>query len=648
NGDFLPTPPNFNGSGNPLQQLLLRKQETRNYRFNIFNYAEYNILPQLSIRSTLGIDYRDRRTNALNPASLFVGGNANPSAFTTASQGFNSSYQVQQDNILSYNQSFGKHNLSAATAMQLQVTRTEILGLETRLVNDLIPTLNNADLDFLVTTNNTQNLRGGQFSLYAAANYDFDNKYLFGATIRRDGSSNFGTANQIGYFPSFSLGWRVNKEGFLKDVKAVNNLFIKASYGIVGNDRIGSFLFSDALSPDAFFNGQIGFVPTRLGNEALKWEETVSSNLGIELSMFKRRLNINADVWIRDINDLLVSTQLPQESGFRSVFENRGSIRNRGLDFSIDGLVLKTKDFSWNAGLNFGLLESTVTSLQTPIIQGVNQIEEGESLGNIFGFKQHGVFQFDESNAFNPDNGERLIPVFNQGTFTGYTTQGGQEYTGAIRQLVHGASGNVLRGGDFIWDDENNDGIIDNEDIQVLGNALPDIVGGFTSDFKYKGFSLGLLFDFSFGQEYYRQFEHDRNSGRAFTLTAAPDRIDNAWREQGDVTIFPIIASAAARPQNRFDFANNTANSLYVEDASFIRWRYLRLGYSLPKKTVEALNIGLTRLDINLQGNNLLTFTNYKGFDPELGTRGNNIELGVDRLRFPANRELILSLRVQF
>jgi TonB-linked SusC/RagA family outer membrane protein len=649
NGDFLPTPPNFNGSGNPLQQLLLRRNDARNYRINVFNYAEYKILPQLSFRSTVGVDFRYRRTDALTPASLFVGGNANPAAFTTAAQGHASNYQIQQDNNINYNQSFGKHNLSATAGMQLQVRRSETLGLDTRLVNDLITTFNNADLDFLTTTNNTQNINGGQFSLFAAANYDFDDKYLFGATIRRDGSSNFGKANQIGYFPSASLGWRVSKEGFLRKVKSVNNLLIRASYGIVGNDRIGNFLFNDALSPDGFYNGQIGFIPTRLGNEALKWEETTSMNLGIDLTMFKKRLNITADFWVREIKDLLVSTQLPQESGFRSVFENRGSIRNKGIDFSIDGLVLKTKDFKWNAGFNFGLLESKVTSLESPIIQGVNRIEEGESLGNIFGFKQHGVFQYNESNAFNPDTGERLNPVFNQGTFSGYTTSNGQPYTGAVRQLVHRASGKVLTGGDFIWDDLNNDGFVDNEDIQVLGNALPDIVGGFTSDFKYKDFTLGFLFDFSLGQEYYRQFEHDRNSLRAFTLTAAPDRIDGAWQQQGDITRYPILASAAARPQNRFDFSSNTANSLYVEDASFVRWRYLRIGYSIPKKTLETLKLGgLSKFDINLQGNNLLTWTNYKGFDPELGTRGNNIQMGVDRLRFPASREIILSVRLQF
>jgi hypothetical protein len=182
-----------------------------------------------------------------------------------------------------------------------------------------------------------------------------------------------------------------------------------------------------------------------------------------------------------------------------------------------------------------------------------------------------------------------------------------------------------------------------------LGNALPDIVGGFTSDFKYKDFTLGFLFDFSLGQEYYREFEHDRNSLRAFTLTAAPDRIDGAWQQQGDITRYPILASAAARPQNRFDFSSNTANSLYVEDASFVRWRYLRIGYSIPKKTLETLKLGgLSKFDINLQGNNLLTWTNYKGFDPELGTRGNNIQMGVDRLRFPASREIILSVRLQF
>lgn len=648
-GSFLPTPTSFNGSGNPLQQLFLRENNIRRYRFSIFNYAEFDILPVLTIRSTLGLNSNITKGENFVPSSLAVGGSS-AASFATAGEDYNFNYNIQQDNVLNYNQKFGKHNLSAFAAMQLQVGRTENLGLDTRLSNDLIETLNNANLDFLVPSNGTQNFETGQFSLAAGFNYDFDNKYLLGATIRRDGSSRFGPFEQFGYFPSASVGWRVSKEGFMKKVKSINNLLFKASFGIVGNDRIGNFEFLNSFEPDGFYNGTVGFVPVRLGNEIIKWEETESTNLGFELSMFKRRLNVSADVWKRDTKDLLVSTQLPEESGFSAVRENRGVVRNKGIDFSIDGTLLKNQDFSLKAGFNIGLLDNEVIELDTPIITGVSVIEEGEPIGNFTGYKQHGIFRYDESNAYDPVSGERLIPNFDaNGVFlNSYNTQAGELYNGTIRQLVHGASGNILGGGDYIWDDKNNDGVINDEDTQILGNGIATVYGGFTTDVKYKNFTLGVLFDYSFGNEIYRRYDHDRNSFRANTITASPERLEGAWTNPGDITIYPIIASAANRPQNRFDFAGNTANSLYIEDGSFIKWRYIRFGYSVAKDVLDSFKIGLNGLDLNLQVNNILTWTNYSGYNPEFGTRGNVLQPSVDTLRYPNDRELLLSLKVQF
>jgi len=194
----------------------------------------------------------------------------------------------------------------------------------------------------------------------------------------------------------------------------------------------------------------------------------------------------------------------------------------------------------------------------------------------------------------------------------------------------------------------NNDGFIDNNDITKLGNGIANVYGGFSNDLKYKAFTLSTLFDYSFGNEIYRAYDHDRNSFRATTQTPDPNRIEQAWQKQGDIAIYPVIETAARRPQNRFDFASNTANSLYIEDGSFIRWRYVRLGYAVPKKILTNLNIGLTNLSANIQVNNLLTWTNYTGYNPEFGSRDNVLQPSVDNLRYPSDREVLLSLKVQF
>ncbi|WP_163397421.1 SusC/RagA family TonB-linked outer membrane protein [Flavobacterium fluviatile] len=650
NGDLSPTPTGYNGSANPVQQLLLRESLRKNYTFNVFNYAEFKILPQLSIRSTLGVSMGYDKREGFAPTDLLVGGGLAPDSRATANETHSLTTSLQQDNFLNYLQKWGRHSLSAFGGMQIQSSRAEILGVSTSLANNLIETMNNADLNFFIPTDATENYDLSQFSLFTGVNYDFDNKYLVGATIRRDGSSRFGPDNRFGYFPSASLGWRASKESFLKEVEVIDNLLFRASYGVVGNDRIGRFEYLSSLEPQGYYNGVQGFVPVTFGNQDIKWEETASSNIGFDLGMFNRRLNLTVDFWQRDTKDLLVNTQLPEESGFSTARENNGLIRNKGIDFAISGTIINKKDFTWNASFNIGVLDNKVLELDTPIITGVSRIEEGQSIGNFTGFKQNGIYQYDESNAYDPSTGARLYPNFDaNGFFLGtYNTSAGQTYNGPIRQLVHEASGNVLKGGDYIWEDTNNDGKINTDDTQILGNGLATVYGGLTQDFKYKRFTLGVLFDYSFGNDIYRRYDHDRNSFRANTITPAPDRIDQAWTNQGDIATYPIIASAANRPQNRFDFATNTANSLYIDDGSFIKWRYIRLGYGFSKEDLDRFKIGLKAFTLNLQVNNIMTWTNYQGYNPEFGTRDSALQPSVDNLRYPSEREVLLSLNLQF
>lgn len=657
NGDLSPTPNNFGGSANPLQQLLLRENLRKTFKVNTFNYLEYKLLKQLTFKTTLGLNFAYDKREAFAPTDILIGGGFSPDSRANASEFHGLNYNVQNDNFLNYNQSFGKHNVSAFGGMQVQTFRTENLNVESDLFSNSIQTLNNANLDFfnvISTTGSvaqrTQSNSQGQFSLFTGLNYDFDGKYLIGGTIRRDGSSRFGAGNKFGYFPSGSLGWKISKENFMKDIKVVNNLMLRASFGVVGNDRIGTFEYLTTYGPNGNYDGVGSYVLNNLGNNNIKWESTESTNLGLDVGLFKNRLSFSIDAWRRDTKDLLINTKLPDESGFEDIRENIGSIRNQGFDFSINGTIFKSKSFSWKSSFNIGLLENTVTELTNPIQSGVVIIEEGQPIGNFTGFKQNGIFQYDESNAYNPTNGERLRPNFDaNGFFLGtYNTAAGNLYQGDVRQLRHAQSGNILLGGDYIWEDVNNDGFIGIEDITKLGNGIATVYGGFSHDLKYKDFTLSTLFDYSFGNEIYRAYDHDRNSYRATTQTPDPNRIEQAWQKQGDIAIYPVIETAARRPQNRFDFASNTANSLYIEDGSFIRWRYVRLGYTVPKKYLSNLNIGLSNFSANIQVNNLLTWTNYSGYNPEFGTRDNVLQPSVDNLRYPSDREVLLSLKVQF
>jgi len=580
-GTFVPSVPGFR-TVNPLAVAELATNNERKFRGSNFSYVQYQILPQLSIKSTLGLDFDFRKFRVFTPASLSP--NFTPNSTTIFSRGterFDLRYDIQQENFLNFKQKWGSHDLSAFAGMQVQINSRENLKVDANFNNDFITTFNNTQVATIESDNRggdrTQDTKSNIFSLFAGFNYDFDNRYLLGATIRRDGSSRFGENNKFGYFPSLTLGWRVSNEAFLADSDVVSNLLFRGSYGIVGNDRVGDFDFLDLLEPNFIYNGLTGFGATNLGNANLKWEETESLNLGFDLALFKNRLKISADVWRKNTKDLLANRQLPEESGFASVRSNLGTVRNEGIDFSISGTILKAKRFSWDAGFNIGLLRNEVTSFGAPINLRAYRVEQGEPVGNIVGFKENGVFQYDESNAFIQD----------------------------------GDTGEV--------------------------------------NFKYKNFTLGLLFDYSFGNDIYREYDHERNSLRASIFTPEPGRILNAWTNQGDIA--PFASLDRSRTINRIDFpgANSqTASSLYVTDGSFIKWRYIRFGYKVPKKTLDSFNLGLKRLSLNLAVNNVLTWTNYEGYNPEFGTRGNPLQPGFDELRFPNDREILLGLSVQF
>ncbi|WP_159447300.1 SusC/RagA family TonB-linked outer membrane protein [Cellulophaga tyrosinoxydans] len=630
NGDYVPT---LFGRQNPLAQADLRTQDNRNFRAQIFNYAQLTLLPKLTVKSTLGINYRSNKRNDFTPGFL-VGNNGTGDSNGRERQDL--TYDIQQENYLNYKNSFGKHDVAAFAGMQIQKYFREYSDFSSIFNSDIVTTFNNATPGAIISNNFDE--RHNLYSLFAGVNYDFADKYLVGGTIRRDGSSRFGDENEFGYFPSATLGWRISNENFLIESNVVNNLLIRASWGIVGNERVGNYEFTGAFEPGFVYNGLSGVAPTRLGNSELGWEETESKNLGFDLSMFKKRLEINFDLWEKNTTGLLAVTPLPEESGFAGIRRNVGAVNNRGIDFSITGTLLKSKDFSWRSNFNIGLLENEVIKLDggTPFDSGSYRIEEGQPIGNIFGYNNLGIFQYNESNAFTPE-GVQLTPNFdNSGTFVNYTLNG-SEYTGTVNQLR--AANQTLQGGDVIWEDLDGNFIIDAEDRKIIGNGLATVYGGFSHDIRYKNFNVSLLFDYSLGQDIYRRYDETRNDLNSANETPSPDYILGSWREPGDITEYPRLSRV---PQQRL-----RPNSFYVTDGDFIKWRYVRFNYSLSNKVLENIP-GIKAVSINLALNNVLTWTNYIGYNPELGNRGNALQVNQDDLRYPNDREIILGLKVQF
>lgn len=633
NGDFTPE---IAGRQNPLAEANLRELRLRTWRGQSFSFAQYELLPNLTLKSTLGLNFRLRRNNDFQPLLVLNPRNTNP----LASFRDRIDYDIQQENFVNYTNEFGKHSVSAFAGMQILKRYQEEFGISNALfVSEDIRTFNNADPDGLgINSGQTFNTRSNLYSLFAGFNYDFDNRYLISATLRRDGSSRFGENKEFGYFPSGSIGWRVSNEPFLKGNTVLNNLLLRASYGETGNDRIGDYEFTSALVPGAIYDGISGVQPTRLGNPNLSWESTNATNIGFDLGMFRNRLTINFDVWRKDTEDLLANVPLPEESGFSSIRQNVGAVRNQGIDLNVGGTIIKAPNFQWNSNFNISFQENEVTKLAggTPFQSGDYIIEEGQPIGNIFGFKNLGVFQYDESNAFT-DDGVQLTPNFDaDGEFTNYTLNG-QEFTGNVNQIRN--DGRVAEGGDIIWDDVDGDFVITNEDRQVIGNGLPTAFGGFNNDFTYKDISLSFLFDFTLGNDTWRRWDELRNDLNSANETPGPDRIEGSWQNPGDITVYPRLNRV---PQNR-----DRPNSFYVTDGSFIKLRFVRLGYNVPQSALDRLGF-LKKCSFFISGNNLLTWTNYPGYNPELGTRGNPLQPGLDNLRFPNDREVIFGMNLKF
>ncbi|CAM3323110.1 TonB-dependent receptor [Zobellia roscoffensis] len=633
NGDFTPE---FGGRQNPVAEAQLRQLKLRTWRGQSFTSLQYKFTPSFSFKSTLGLNFRLRKNNDFQPLLVLNPNNSNP----LASYRDRMDYDIQQENFVNYVNNFGKHSVSAFAGMQILKRSEENFGISNaQFVSEDIQTFNNVDPNGLgINGDQTFNTRSNLFSLFGGFNYDFDNRYLISATLRRDGSSRFGDNKEFGYFPSGSIGWRISNEPFLKGNGTVNNLLLRASYGETGNDRIGDYEFTSALAPGAVYDGISGVAPTRLGNPELSWESTIQTNVGFDLGMFQNRLRINLDAYRKDTEDLLANVPLPEESGFSGIRQNVGAVRNQGIELNLGGTILQSKNFSWNSNFNISYQENEVTKLAggTPFQSGDYLIEEGQPIGNIYGYKNLGVYQYDESNAFT-DDGVQLTPNFDaNGAFTNYTLNG-QEFTGDFNQIEN--DGRVAEGGDIIWDDVDGDFVITNEDRQIIGNGLPKYFGGFSNDFAYKDISLSFLFDFTLGNDTWRRWDELRNDLNSGGETPGPDRIENAWLNPGDVTVYPRLTRV---PQNR-----DRPNSFFVTDGGFIKLRFIRLGYDLPKSILDELGF-LKKCSFYISANNLLTWTNYPGFNPELGTRGNPLQPGVDNLRFPNDREVILGLNLKF
>ena len=628
------------GRRNPVAEALLDKNNYDIYDVSMYNYISYNFLKELKFTVDANVSATNTHNLVFFPKLV---SSANPLNNEIDDESEFETYWLAQG-YFNYSKTFnGNHNITGVLGTSSEQGFTHTADQSgTNLVTESVLTLNSAQIKNPATTHEERYFK---HSYFARIGYSYKGKYLFNSNFRADASSRFGKDNKWGYFPSASLGWRFSEEKFMDwSRRYLDDGKFRVSYGAIGNDRIGPY---DAIQTYTFgsnyYNGVSGVGPnTTFGNNKLAWESVKQFNIGTDLLFLKGRINFTADYYNKTTENLLYSAPLSSNTGFNTVKVNIGSIQNKGFEFVIGGYPIRNKNLQWNISYNMSINNNTVKELygHTDILpggtNGVWKVSEGGRLGDFFGYRALGVYAYDESNAWTADYTRQLTPVFNNGVFTGNYTLDGKQYAGVVKQLT--TNGLVSKGGDMIWQNTNLDSVIDDNDRIILGNAQPKWVGGLTNVITYKQFSLSFAYYISWGGMIYNNARAQLNLNATTNVTPEPDYIHGAWWHQGDVTIYPVA-------KNNSLGNGRAGSSLYMEDASFIRLRNAKLSYDLPKKI--ASKIKMQGLSVFVFGNNLLTWTNYKWFDPEISL-GSALTPGQDSGRFPRKREFGGGVNINF
>lgn len=589
---------------------------------NIFtsNYLEVTFLKDFKFRQNVGFSYASSTRDQYYPRSVYEG-------FAVKGWGLKSDNIWNSgvaESILTYNKKIEKHSLNVVGAGTFERTNGNSKRAEAKTFpNDALQNENMAAAEAALPII-TSRYQSTLISFLGRANYNYDDRYLLTFSYRQDGSSKFGKDNKWAGFSSAAAAWRVSNEAFMKDLKVINDLKLRLSYGQTGNQGIGSYASLAKLSVYNYVFG--GAVQTGLANdlysgppnEKLKWETTTSYNAGLDLSMFNKRINLQVDLYKKITDDLLQNLIIPSSTGFPTKLVNSGSIENKGLEVALGGVVLRNKDFEWNSSFNIAFNRNKILSLSpdvteqygrnistgdAPFIQTV-----GKPIGALYGYVEDGYYDNEAEVRSDP----------------AYSGQGSAIILRTIGEIKYKNLDN----------DRTN---ISQTDRTFIGNVNPDYTFGFTNNFRYKRFDLSVFINGVQGNDIINMnTRFNGNLGTNKNITQ--EMLDGAWAEGNDNT------NATGPKVMRQFFRNQLFSRRFVEDGSFVRIKNVTCSYQLPLNSKVINN-----LRISLAVSNLYTFTNYSGYDPEINSYGDNPALfGVDLGGYPNARTYHLSLRCNF
>lgn len=625
---------------NPMQNPLISAEQESDDRiartFQVNGGLNFRISKRWTFKSSLGTRYyvlrRDRFYGELSAI-------AKRSSINGSIQ-YSENGSFQTSNVLNYEYKGKKQKFTAMFGQEWVFKWTQwVNSTVTNFPNNDIG-LDDTSIGTPGTITSNVNYDDKLISFFARMNYNFDERYLLTATVRADGSSKFSKRNKWGIFPSLSAAWRMSEEDFVKQLGVFSDLKLRAGYGLAGNNRISSYASLSLLGSATYPSGDTvspGYAPTGIPSEELQWESNRTLNVGIDMGFFNQRLTLSPEFYLNKSSNLLLNSKVPASSGYTTMLRNIGKTRNIGLDLTISSVNIQNDDWGWSTDFNLSFNKNKIEALsgekyfleeaQFGFNQNTHKIAVGEPIGQFYGFKTIGLYQVDD---------------FNYDSFSGtYTLKEGVPVRNGVQP------------GYWKFEDVNKDGVVDDNDRTVIGNANPVVYGGLNNSFSFRGFDLSVFFTYSIGAEVLNATKlnntliggTNRNAldvanstHRWMTIDTDGNKIDNPellkQLNQGKT-----VASVADLQQGSY-----YVHSWAVEDASFLRLSNLTLGYTFPRKLVK--NWHIKKLRMYFTGNNLFVATPYSGFDPEVSTKGNNLTPGVDFGAYPRNRSFVFGLNI--
>jgi TonB-linked SusC/RagA family outer membrane protein len=623
---------------NPVAMLNRTKNNkaTDNRLFgNVF--VEVDLPASLTLRSSFGgANYSGDSRSFVHPQYE----NSENNITNTYSESSYTGFEYTWTNTLAFTKVFDRHSVKAVVGTEYLRNRDNTLSGSNKGYFSFDPNFTNLNTGSGPKDSSSEREASAMFSLIGRLDYSFNDRYLIGATLRRDGSSKF-TENVYGWFPSVSGGWRISQESFLKDVKWLTDLKIRGGYGVMGNqlnvtNGNGFNTFSSSIAPSYYAIGGgnnvvSGFYKNATGNPGAKWEKNTNSNIGVDATLFGGKFEISADYYRKTIKDLLYNPEMIASNGAsRQPYVNIGEMKNDGLDLAISAHTNIGKDLKFNATATL----TTYNNLIKKISSDADYYDEdprrfdgsaiirnkvGRSVSEFFGYKVAGFWN-SQAEIDAADLKARGI-------------------TGDINSVYQSA----VAPGRFKYEDVNGDGLITAADRTFLGNANPDFSYGLNLGMTYKDFDLSMFFYGAQGNSIWNQVKWWTDFSSSFGGAKSHTALYDSWTPSN------MNAKAPIQEKNQSFSSNGVPNSYFVESGSYLRLKNAQIGYTFPAKTLQKIGVG--KLRVYVSGANLFTITKYSGLDPEIGTSsatGSQTAYGVDEGAYPSQRTFLLGLNLNF